>query len=286
MKVGYYPGCSLKNSYPEFEKSTIESCRELGIELEEVPEWNCCGVNFSLSDNIMRHLGAVRTFLNVQEEMGDVGNKIVTLCSMCYNVLKRVNVTLKEERDTLENINEFIEDFPDYRAELEIVHILQLLKEEIGFDTLKKKVKNPLEGVKIAPYYGCALLRPDSVSIDSTENPKILEQFIESLGGEVVEFPFKIECCGNYHAAFRKNIVETRSRRIVDSALSAGADMLISPCPLCTYNLRLGAETAGKEIPILFFSQILALSLDVEPHLSSEIKKTGFMKTFMEASHA
>ncbi|NIQ06771.1 MAG: heterodisulfide reductase, subunit B, partial [Candidatus Korarchaeota archaeon] len=152
MKVVYYPGCSLKNSYPEFEKSTIEACKELGIELEEVPEWNCCGVNFSLSDNIMRHLGAVRTFLNVQEEMGDVGNKIVTLCSMCYNVLKRVNVTLKEERDTLENTNKFIEDFPNYRADLEIVHFLQLLKEEIGFDALKKKVKNPLEGVKIAPY--------------------------------------------------------------------------------------------------------------------------------------
>lgn len=284
-KVSYYPGCSLKNSYPEFEKSTLEVCKKLGIELEEIPEWNCCGVNFSLSDNIMRHLGAVRTFINVQENLNGQENKIVTLCSMCYNVLKRVNQTLKEEPDTLENVNDFIEDQPDYLPTLEIVHFLNFLKEEIGFSKISEEINTPLKNVKVAPYYGCALLRPEEVAVDSSENPKIFEQFIEAIGGETVEYPFKIECCGNYHSALKKDIAQRRSERIVKSALSSGADMIISPCPLCTYNLRMGMEETGEDIPILFFTQALALALDVDPHLTSDIKKEGFMKTFMEVSN-
>lgn len=285
MKINYYPGCSLKNSYPEFEKSAKAVCDVLGVELQEIPEWNCCGVNFSLSDNIMKHLGAVRTFINTQEEGKGEHGKILTLCSMCYNVMKRVNQTLKEERDTLENINDFIEDQPNYKPTLDIQHFVSFLQNTIGFDKLAEKIATPLEKMKIAPYYGCALLRPKEVSIDTVENPKILEKLIKTMGATTVQYPFKIECCGNYHTAFREEIVKTRSKKIVDSALSSGANMIISPCPLCTYNLRLGKKALGKEIPILFFSQALAIALDTKPYLSPSVKKEGIMKSFMEASH-
>lgn len=281
MRVLYYPGCSLKNSYPEFEKSAEEVCKKLNIDLEEIPEWNCCGVNFSLADdNIMRHLGAIRTFINAQEEgMAETENStIVTLCSMCYNVLKRVNMTLKEEPDTLENVNDFIEDQPNYQGNLKVVHFLGLLRDQIGLEELAKTIEKPLEGVKIAPYYGCALLRPEETSIDDSENPSILESVITTLGGEVVDYPFKIECCGNYHSAFKKEIVEARSQRILNAALSSGADLVLSPCPLCTYNLKVGSEALGKEIPVLFFTQILALAMGTNPHFSSDMKEKDFFK--------
>jgi len=270
----YYPGCSLRNSYPEFEKSALETCTRLGIDLAEIPEWNCCGVNFSLSDNIMRHLGAVRTLISAQE-MPDLSGdeKVVALCSMCYNVMKRVNLTLKEDAEALENVNLFIDDEVDYRANLEVIHFLQLLRDDIGFDHLSDCVTVPLKGLKIAPYYGCALIRPESIAIDAPENPSIMEEFIRSVGADPVDYPYKTECCGNYHTVMRKEIVELRSKVIVDSAKLAGADLVVSTCPLCTYNLRLGVRALEEKTPILFFSQILALSLGVNPHLSPEREK-------------
>ena len=278
MEVLYYPGCSLRNTYPEFEKSTYEACRKLGIELVEIPEWSCCGVVPSLAtDNVMRHLGAVRSFVNAQEKGKEIGtNIIVILCSMCYNVLKRVNLILKEEPDTLENVNNFIDDQPNYVPELEVMHFLTLLK-EAGFENLQEKVNKPLRGLKVAPYYGCALLRPDrpkGVPIDNPDNPVILESFVKSIGAEPVHFPFQAECCGNYHIVLEPSIAEMRTRKIIGSAKSERADLILSPCPLCTYNLGRGNESLDKngQVPVVFFTQLLALALGAKPYLPTEIE--------------
>ena len=277
VKVLYYPGCSLKNTYPEFEKSAYELCEKLDLELVEIPDWNCCGVVPSLAaDNVMRHIGAIRSFINAQEKGREIGtNVVVTLCSMCYNVLKRVNLILKEEPDMLENVNAFIDDQPDYIPELKIVHLLNLLK-DLGFEKLEEKVNNPLRGLKVAPYYGCALLRPnkpEGVPIDDPENPTILENLIQSVGAEPADFPFKMECCGNYHVVFEPNIVEMRTKKIIGSARSEKADIIISSCPLCTYNLERGRGTVDRseQVPIVFFTQLLALALGVEPYLPTEL---------------
>ena len=278
VEVLYYPGCSLKNTYPEFEKSTYAACEKLGINLVEIPEWNCCGVVPSLAaDNVMRHLGAVRSFINAQEKGKEIGtNVVVTLCSMCYNVLKRVNLILREQEDTLKNVNDFIDDQPDYVPKLEIVHFLNLLK-NVGFDKVKERTVIPLRGLKVAPYYGCALLRPDrpeGVPIDDPENPTVIEDLIRSIGAEPVEFPFRTECCGNYHIVFEPSIVEMRTKKIIGSARLGKADVILSPCPLCTYNLQHGNETfdRSEQVPVVFFTQLLALSLGVKSHLSTEIE--------------
>ena len=278
MEVLYYPGCSLRNTYPEFEKSTYEACRKLGIELVEIPEWSCCGVVPSLAtDNVMRHLGAVRSFVNAQEKGREIGtNIVVILCSMCYNVLKRVNLILKEEPDTLENVNNFIDDQPNYVAELKVMHFLTLLK-EAGFENLREKVNKPLRGLKVAPYYGCALLRPDrpkGVPIDNPDNPAVLESFVKSIGAEPVHFPFRAECCGNYHIVLEPSIAEMRTKKIIGSAKSERADLILSPCPLCTYNLGRGNESLDKngQVPVVFFTQLLALALGAKPYLPTEIE--------------
>ncbi|HIE23302.1 MAG TPA: heterodisulfide reductase, subunit B [Candidatus Korarchaeota archaeon] len=279
MKVLFYPGCSLKNNYPEFEKSSLEVCRKLGIELLEIPRWTCCGVNFSLAtDNVMRHLGAVRSLINAREKGKEMDTKtVVTACSMCYNVLKRVNLTLREDPDKLETINSFIDDQPDYVPELEITHLLSLF-EKIGFDKIGEIVVKPLKGLKVASYYGCALLRPNKprgIPIDDPESPTILEELMESIGAEPIDFPFKTECCGNYHVVFRPDIVEMRAEKIISSARSRGADIIVSACPLCLYNLERGNEILdeGRRAPIVFFTQLMALSFGVNSYLNEEIKE-------------
>jgi len=290
MEVLYYPGCSLRNTYPEFEKSTYEICGKLGIELVEIPEWSCCGVVPSLAtDNVMRHLGAVRSLINAQEKGREIGTNVVTiLCSMCYNVLKRVNLILKEEPDMLENVNNFIDDQPNYVPELRVIHFLTLLK-EIGFEKLEEKAKKSLENLKVAPYYGCALLRPNrpkGVSIDNPDNPVLIESLVRSLGADPVHFPFKGECCGNYHIVLEPGIVEMRTRKIISSAKSEKADLILSPCPLCTYNLGHGNERLDKseQVPVVFFTQLLALALGAKSYLPTEIedqilKKIGGKKS-------
>ncbi len=279
MKLLFYPGCSLKNNYPEFEKTSIEVCKKLGIDLIEIPKWTCCGVNFSLAtDNVMRHLGAVRSFINAQKKIEEMdSNKVVTACSMCYNVLKRVNLTLKEDSDKLGTINSFIDDEPDYVPELEITHLITLFK-EFGFEKIKSKVIKPLNGLKVASYYGCAILRPNKpkgIPIDNPDSPTIFEDLIRSIGAEPVDFPFKTECCGNYHIVFRPDIVEMRAEKIISSAKSRGADVIVSTCPLCLYNLQRGNEVFEEEnkIPIVFFTQLMALALGTDPHLSDEIRE-------------
>ena len=278
VEVLYYPGCSLKNSYPEFEMSALEACRKLGMKLIEIPKWSCCGVNPSLaSDNIMRHLGAIRSLISAREKAENLGTMdVVTVCSMCYNVMKRINLILRDEPDILENVNSFIDDLPDYDVDLRVTHLLTLL-EEIGFDSIRKLVENPLKGLKVACYYGCALLRPNKpqgVPIDDYERPTILEKLMKSLGSRPVEFQFKAECCGNYHIVLEPGIVEMRTKKILESARTVNADIIVSSCPHCTYNLEQGKDflEGDDRVPVVFFTQLLALALGAESHLPAEIE--------------
>ena len=278
MKVLYYPGCSLKNSYPEFEMSALEACEKLGMELVEIPKWACCGVNPSLaSDNIMRHLGAIRSLISAQEKANNLGNMdVVTVCSMCYNVMKRINIILRNEPDTLENVNAFIDDLPDYDVGLRVTHLLTLLEEK-GFNSIRERVETPLKGLKVACYYGCALLRPNKpqgIPIDDYERPTILEKLMRSLGSRPVEFQFKAECCGNYHIVLEPEIVEIRTKKILNSARAVNADVVVSSCPLCTYNLEQGKDflEGDDSVPVVFFTQLLALALGAESHLPAEIE--------------
>lgn len=278
MKVLYYPGCSLRGNYQEFEKSTIESCRILGVELIEIPRWTCCGVNPSLAtDNMMRHLGAIRSLIKAREKGLEIGSKtVVAACSMCYNVLKKVNLTLREDPDKLETVNSFLDEEPDYIPELRVVHLLTLLK-ELGFENIQRRIVNPLRGLRVAPYYGCVLLRPDrpkGIPIDDPVKPTIFEDLLRSLGAEPVEYPFKTECCGNYHVVFRPDIVEMRSKKIVSSAKHGGADIIVSSCPLCLYNLNRGNEALAEEerVPVIFFTQLLSLAMGGSSYLPKDLE--------------
>jgi heterodisulfide reductase subunit B len=269
MKLLYFPGCTLKTSAKNLEKTAYSIMDKLGHELKEMDDWTCCGVVASLSDDdLMRHLAPLRSLIHVEDEGED---KIITLCDMCCNTLKQTNLRVKEKPDDLETLNLFMDKENDYKGTVSVYHFIEFLRDEIGFDILKKMVKNPLKGLKIMPYYGCMMLRPREVAIDDAEDPQIFNDLLKALGAEVIDNPFKIECCGSYHTIENKEIVSNRAHHITNYALDRGADAIMLSCPLCRFNLDVRGKEAEKQfkgykqIPIYYYTQLIAIALGLDP---------------------
>jgi len=269
MKLLYYPGCTLKTSAKNLEKSAFAVMDALGHEMVEMEDWNCCGVVASLTDDdLMHHLAPLRSLIHVEDQGED---KVLTLCDMCCNTLKQTNLRVKEIPDDLETLNLFMDRENDYKGTVEVLHFLEFLRDEIGFDVIKKKVKRPLKGMKIMPYYGCMLLRPREVAIDDAEEPTILGDLLSALGAEVVDNPFKIECCGSYHTVENKELVSKRAHRITTFATERDSDAMVLSCPLCMFNLDTRGKEAEKlfkdykQIPIYYYTQLIAIALGLDP---------------------
>jgi heterodisulfide reductase subunit B len=267
MKVLYYPGCTLKTSAKNFEDSAIASLKMLGVDLVELERWNCCGTVYSLtSDDLIHKVAPIRNLIRVKEQGDD---RVVTLCSMCYNTLKQANDFFREDEESRNKINDFMDREIDYKGDVEVLHILTFLKEEIGFNNIAKKVKNKLSNLKVAPYYGCLLLRPENSAIDDAENPTILEDLFNSLGIDVVDFPYRNECCGSYNTVNAVDLVVERTYKIINSARSLGANIIATSCPLCQFNLdRRQKDVKDKyydfeELPVVYFTQIMGRAFDV-----------------------
>ncbi|MFW6141197.1 MAG: CoB--CoM heterodisulfide reductase iron-sulfur subunit B family protein [Candidatus Saliniplasma sp.] len=256
----YYPGCTLKTKASDYEESAMAVMEALGKPLVEMDDWYCCGAVQSLTeDDIMHQIAPIRTMCCAQEQ----GEKeVVTLCDMCYNVLKQANKRMKEKPDDLETMNEFLTEDPDYLGEVDIHHIFEILGDMK--DEIKKKVKKPLGDLRIAPYYGCMLLRPDNVSIDDTEDPQIMEGLLETIGAEVIHNPKRTECCGSYHTVNRSDIVERRVEDIVSRAVKDGADAIALSCPLCQFNLDFHQRNTEYDIPVFYLTELIALSMGIE----------------------
>lgn len=266
MRVSYYPGCTLKNTAKNFEDSTLGALERLGVSVEELDRWYCCGTVFSLtSDNLIHHVGPIRNLVRVKETGSDT---VMTLCAMCYNTLKRANERMKKEPESLEKINSFMwNETVDYEADVKILHLLELLRDEIRFDYVAEKVVKPLRNLKISNYYGCLLVRPKDIGFDDVENPTVMEKLVTALGAEPVDFPYKTECCAAYQTVDNPGIVADRTHRIINSAREQGAEVVVVSCPLCAFNLdHRQKETILKfpdfsYMPVLYFTQVLAIAL-------------------------
>jgi len=194
--------------------------------------------------------------------------KIMTLCAMCFNTLKRANERVKADPESLEKINDFMYlEKINYEGDVKVLHLLEILRDEIKFENISREVVKPLNNLKVANYYGCLLVRPKEIGLDDVENPTILENLTTALGADPVDFPFKTECCASYQTVDKPEIVAERTFQILTSAQSQGADVVAVSCPLCAFNLdHRQKETVKKypefkNIPILYFSQILAIAL-------------------------
>jgi heterodisulfide reductase subunit B len=234
------------------------SAAALGIQLEEAEKWQCCGAAFPLtSESIAQKLSAVR----VLAQAGRQNRTLVTLCAACHHVFKHVNHQIKNDAGFRAAIKSY-DDQLDCAGETEVLHYMETLRQYIGFDELRKKVVNPLTGRRIGAYYGCLLLRPsDVMGFDDAENPKILEDFIRALGAEPVVYPIRNECCGGYRSLEDRDKAQSLAERVVDSAVSRRAEMLVTACPLCQYQL---VEAAAGRLDVCYFTELLAEALDID----------------------
>jgi heterodisulfide reductase subunit B len=178
-----------------------------------------------------------------------------------------------EDVDKRNRINNFLDEEKDYSGNVSVLHFLEFLRDEVGFHEIKEKVKRPLNGLKLSPYYGCLLLRPEGIGIDDIEAPRVLEDFIETLGGEIIESPFKIECCGSYHTVDDIEPVVERTKMIIDGSSTRGAEAIVVSCPLCFFNLDYRQRDVKmrykgfNSIPVLYFTQLLAIALALDENL-------------------
>ena len=259
MKYSYYPGCTLKNKARDLDAYARASAEALGFEMEEIEDWQCCGGVYPLgSDEIATKLASIRALQAAKEK----GQELITVCSACHHVLKRVNDDMKHVEDIQTRANNYLKLEEPYKGETNVLHYLEVLRDRVGFDVIKEKVTHPLTGKKIGAYYGCLLLRPGKVlEFDNPENPKIMEDFIRAIGAEPVIYSQRNECCGGYQTLNDKEIAKSRSEAVVSSAVNKGADCMITACPLCRYNLEANAVT---ELPVIYFTELLAEALGVK----------------------
>jgi len=257
LKIPYYPGCTLNTVAKDFDTSAKDSAVKMGFEISDLPQWNCCGATFPLTpDNIMALTAPAKVLANAEKE----GATLTTLCSVCYNVLKRTNKVLKDDAEKRETINEFMEE--EYAGGVDVVHYLEILRDKIGFDKVAEAVTRPLKGIKTAAYYGCMLLRPfEDMGIDNSESPTIMEDLLKALGAKPVFFPDRVECCGAHLAMDKPDIVTKLSGNVIESAVREGAELIVTSCPLCQYNLENTQSAGGTSLPIVYFTQILGLAL-------------------------
>lgn len=261
MIFSYYPGCTLKNKAQDLDRYARASAKALGFELEELTEWQCCGGAYSMGkDEIASKLAAVRA-LNAAKEQG---RDLVTLCSACHNVLKQANNDMANDETFSDHANNYMALDEPYRGETKVLHFLEVLRDVVGFDEIAKRVVNPLTGRKIGAYYGCLLLRPSKVmQMDDPENPQIIEDFLRALGAEPVIYANRNECCGGYAVLEDKDIAAKRGTAVMENAVDMGAEMLITACPLCLYNLN--KNTLGEaRVPVVYFTELLAEALGVK----------------------
>lgn len=266
MKYAYFPGCSIEASAKEYEMSTIAVNKVLGVEFVEIPDWNCCGsIDAVHAYNPKLSLSLSARNFSIAEGMN---LDIVTLCSACFFTLSRAGKMLHEDADLKCAVDKIINDAGlKFTGEVKVRHYLDVLVNDVGFEKIAQNVKVPLKGLKIAPYYGCLLVRPPQIrSFDDPEHPKSMDRIVEALGGESLHYNDKTRCCGASLVLTDESVMLEMTKDILLSAKNQGADCIVTPCPMCHFNL----DAKQKEIeshfdlkinmPILYFTQLMGIA--------------------------
>ena len=266
MKVRYFPGCTLKTKAVQLDEYARRCAQVLGITLEEIEDWQCCGGVFTTAKNeVATKLSAVRALKDAR----DHDAPLVTVCSTCHNVIKQTNHAMQQDQEFADKVNRYMADEAPYQGEAQVYHYLEMLRDLVGFDAIKEKVVAPLTGRKIAAYYGCLLLRPGSVmQMDDVENPRIMEDLLRALGAEPVIWANRNECCGGYVTLENPDLSQKKSQAVARNAKDAGAEMMVTACPLCRYNLIKN----GSDLPVVYFTELLAEALGVKEDTNESLQ--------------
>ena len=278
MRMLYYPGCTVKTTARAYEKAAIGVLKEFNIEVIELSSWTCCGVYPGLSKDNYYHLVApIRNLVYAQEEMKEknIDNTyLLTLCSMCFNTLKSANREYGQNDEARERVFYFMDTEPYYEGKVKVVHFMEVMRDIIGIKNLRRRVIRTLDRLNVAPFYGCYLLRPEGIGIDNPDNPTVMEDIMRSIGARVVDYPYKTQCCGGYLVTKDPDAVWDRVYTIVKAAIDRGANILVTTCPLCAFNLEEGQkrrkDDLGGILPVFFEPELIALALGKEEYIEKE----------------
>ncbi|MFQ5597831.1 MAG: CoB--CoM heterodisulfide reductase iron-sulfur subunit B family protein [Nitrospiria bacterium] len=275
MKYAYYPGCAAKGATPELHTSTMKVVERLGIELEELTAFNCCGAGvISEADPDLAYLLNARTLATAEALHLD----IMTVCGTCQGVLGGANKKLQKDKQLRERINQALVETTGlkYDGGVKVKHLQWILVKDIGVEALEKFISHPLTDVSIAPFYGCYILRPSAATgFDDWENPTSLEKLIKVMGAVPVEYDGRNKCCGFPVFLEKENIATGMVQKRVADAKQQGGEAMVTPCPLCHMGLDFYQERAEKkhqekegvgrklDMPILHLPQLLGLAMGI-----------------------
>lgn len=270
-KYAYYPGCSLETMAASYHVSAVETASELGIELTEVEDWNCCGATpYSHIDELLANVLCARNLALAERERLD----LVAPCSGCYRNMYFANAALKEDADLAEHINWALEeDNLHYSGSISVHHLLQVFVNDVGIRAIEQRVSHPLKGLRVAPYYGCHLVRPrkNGEGPEEVGDPRMFEDLIAALGAEAVNYAYRLKCCGASLIATNRKAALGMVHNLLQNAVDVQADVIATVCPLCQVNLELYQKDVNRiydkdfAMPILYFTQLMGLALGLSP---------------------
>jgi heterodisulfide reductase subunit B2 len=270
LKFAYYPGCTIWSTAIEYGQSVGEISKKLGIDLQVIPDWNCCGA--SSGHVIDKELAIALPGRNLALAEG-MSLDIVTACPSCFLRHKIAQYELKKDSQLKTRVEKDLG--MKLELSLKMKHILQALFQDIGIEAIQKNVRRPLKGIKAVTYYGCYLVRPyEATEFDDPENPKIMDKIMQALGVDVIDWSYKVDCCGGPATIPNPEIVKQLSGKIIDGAKEAGAEAIITACHICQSNLDTCQPENEKtnSIPIFYFSELMALAFG-SPHMKEYLAK-------------
>ncbi|MFQ5992560.1 MAG: CoB--CoM heterodisulfide reductase iron-sulfur subunit B family protein [Nitrospiraceae bacterium] len=268
FKYALYPGCAAKGATPELYQSTMAIIARLGIEVIELTAASCCGAGVVGEADPEVALGLnARTFAQAEQ----LGLDVMTICGTCQGVMGAANKRLKQEPEVRNRINRLLEsDGLHYRGSVQVKHLLWIVVRDVGLQHLRQEVRIPLHDLRIAPFYGCYILRPSwDLGFDDPENPSSLEKAIRAVGAEPVAYTGRTKCCGFPIILEKEAIAVAMAGNNMKEAKEEGADCMVTPCPLCHMSLDIYQDRAGREVhsklnmPILHLPQLLGLAMGI-----------------------
>lgn len=288
-KYLFYPGCSLQRSARPYLDS-IEAIHDIiGLDLEEIQDWNCCGATEYVAIHHLAAYALVGRNLALAAQQVDGAHTIMAACSACYLNLAKTDSYMQTDAKLAENVNTALAagGLHYTPGTVRIRHLLDIIVNDIGLDIIKARVVRPLKGLRVAPYYGCMIARPDrSNRWDNVEHPVAMDKLLKALGAEVIDFPLKTHCCGGHMTQINVPVAFELIRRLVHGADQYRADIIVTLCPMCQLNLDAYQADMNHyfrtdyRIPVLYFTQLMGLAFGIEP------EALGIGKEFVDARPA
>jgi heterodisulfide reductase subunit B len=264
----YFPGCSLEKMAHSYHLSAMEATRALGVELKELEDWNCCGATaYFHVDELLAYTLSARNLAMAEKEKLN----LVAPCSGCYKNLFFTRAHLQHEPDLAEHINSALaEDNLQFSGSATVQHLIEVFVQDVGLAEIKAKVTRSLKGLRVAPYYGCQILRPRKGKED-VERPRFFEDLVAALGAVPVEYPLRLTCCSAALIITNRRAALSMVRNLLECAVKARATVIVTACPLCQVNLECYQKQVNREfgtelnVPVMYFTQLIGLALGISP---------------------